>query len=185
MKKTFWLLDINYEVKNHQPEIWIWGIDSKGKRILIIDRNFPAYFYLVIKEKEKPQAMIERIELRKKDFPSPIKLKPVNRRLFGKPVKAIKVVCQDPNLVTKYSKHLKKIEGVEKTLENDIRYSMRYLIDNNMTPCGWHSVEAEEVENKLGVQVDKLYLAKSFPRSIEKTEMPQLRILGFSTICYS
>jgi len=183
MKKTFWLLDVNYEVKNHQPEIWIWGIDDDGKRILIIDRNFLAYFYLVIKE--KPQAVIERIESRKENFPFLVKLKPVDRRFFGKTVKAIKVACQDTNLITKYSKDLKNIEGVEKILEDDIRYSMRYLIDNNVTPCGWHAVEAEEVENKLKVQVDKLYLAKSFPHSVEKTEMPQLRILGFSTICYS
>ena len=65
MEKTFWLLDVNYEVKNHQPEVWIWGIGDDGKRILIIDRNFLAYFYIVVDDKEKPQAVIERIETRK------------------------------------------------------------------------------------------------------------------------
>jgi len=185
MKKTFWLLDVNYEVKNHQPEVWIWGIDDDEKRILIIDQNFLAYFYLVIEEKEKPQAVMERIELRKEDFPFLVKLEPVDRRFFGKTVKAIKVVCQDPNLIPRYSKGLKNVEGVQKILDNDIRYSMRYLIDNNITPCGWHAVEAEQVDNKLGVQVDKLYLAKAFPQIVEKAEVPQLRILGFSTICYS
>ncbi len=185
MEKIFWLLDVNYEVKNHQPEVRIWGIDDKGNRILIIDRNFLAYFYLILEKKEKPQAVIEKIQSRKKDFPFIVNLKPVDRRFFGKNVKAIKVICQDPNLITKYSKGLKKIQGIKKILEDDIRYSMRYLIDNNVTPCDWHTVEAEEVENKLAVQIDKLYLAKSFPRIVEKTEMPQLRILGFSTICYS
>jgi DNA polymerase I len=62
---------------------------------------------------------------------------------------------------------------------------MRYLIDNNVVPCGWHETEVVEEENILGVQVDKVYLAKSTPRFVEKTEAPQLRILGFSTICYS
>ena len=185
MKKTFWLLDINYEVKNHQPEVWIWGIDEEGKRILIIDRNFLAYFYLVIKKKEKTQTVMERIESRREDFPFLVKLEPADKRFFGKTVKTIKVVCQDPNLIARYSRVLKKTEGVERTLEDDIRYSMRYLIDNNVIPCGWHVVETDEMENKLGVQVDKLYLAKSFPHSVEKAKMPQLRILGFSTICYS
>ena len=185
MEKTFWLLDINYEVKNHQPEIWIWGIDEEGKRILIIDQNFLAYFYLVIKEKEKSEAVMERIESRRDDFPSLVKLEPADKRFFGRPVKTIKVVCQDPNLISRYSRVLKKIEGVERPIEDDIRYSMRYLIDTNAIPCGWHAVEAEEVENKLGVQVDELYLAKSFPHSVEKAEIPQLRILGFSSICYS
>jgi DNA polymerase I len=184
MKKTFWLLDVNYEVKDHQPEVWIWGIDEQEKRILIIDRNFLAYFYLLIKEGEDPQAVIERIQTRKKDFPFLVKLEPVNRKFFGRPVKAIKVVCQDPDLIARYSKVFKKIKGVEKCLEDDIRYSMRYLIDNNVTPCGWHEVEVEETENELGAQVDGVYLAKSFPQSVEKTEVPQLRILGFSMICY-
>jgi len=179
------LLDVNYEVKDHQPEVWIWGIDDNGKRILIIDRNFLAYFYLLIKEKENPQAIMKRIQTHKGDLPFLVKLEPVDRKFFGKPVKAIKVFCQDPDLIEKYSKLLKKIEGVEKYLEDDIRYSMRYLIDNDMTPCDWHEVEVEETENKLGVQVEGVYLAKSFPQSVKKTEVPQLRILGFSMICYS
>jgi len=185
MKKTFWLLDVNYEVKDHQPEVWIWGIDDEGKRILVIDRNFFPYFYLVIEEKENPQAVVERIKSRKEDFPLLAKLEPLDRKFFGKPVKAVKVVCRDPDLVGKYSKSLKKIEGVEKCLEDDIRYSMRYLIDNDVTPCSWHEAEVEETENEFGVQVDGVYLAKSFPQSVRKTEVPQLRILGFSMICYS
>lgn len=185
MKKIFWLLDVNYEVKDHQPEVWIWGIDDEGKRILIVDRNFSPYFYLMIEEKENPQAVMERIKSRKKDFPFIVKLELVDRKFFGRPVKAIKVICQDPNFVEKYSKSLKKIKGVEKRLEHDIRYSMRYLIDNDVTPCGWHEVEVEETENELGVQVDGVYLAKSFPQSVKKTEVPRLKILGFSMICYS
>jgi len=185
VKKTFWLLDINYEVRDHQPEIWMWGISDNGERVLIIDRNFLAYFYLVVKEKESPQAVTNRIASRKADFPLIAGLEPTKRKFFGKSANIIKVVCRDPDIIPKYSRELGKIEGVEKCLEDDVRYSMRYLIDNNAAPCGWHEVEAEEVENKLGVQVDKLYLSKSFPKSIKKTEVPQLRILGFSTICYS
>ena len=55
MKVTFWLLDVNYEVKNNMPEIWLWGIEETGKRVLIIDRNFHAYFYIKVDEKEKPE----------------------------------------------------------------------------------------------------------------------------------
>jgi DNA polymerase I len=40
MEVTFWLLDVNYEVKNDKPEIWLWGIDEFGRRILVIDKNF-------------------------------------------------------------------------------------------------------------------------------------------------
>jgi len=185
MKKTFWLLDVNYEVKNHQPEMWIWGIDDDGKRILIVDRNFEPYFYLIVEEKEDPKAVIEEVRSRIAEFPFLTRVEPVERRLFGKPTNAIKVGCRDPDVVPQYAKALRKIESVKKCLEDDIRYSMRYLIDNDMTPCGWHVAEVEETENKFGVRVHKTYLAKSLPKSIEKTEVPELRVLGFSIISCS
>ena len=82
----------------------------------------------------------------------------------------------------KCAKRLHKIKGVETCLEDDIRYSMRYLVDNNVNPCGWNEIEVEESENKLGVQVDGVYLAKSFPHGIESTQVLSLKVLGFSII---
>jgi len=183
MKVTFWLLDVNYEVKNNTAEVWLWGIDDVGKRVLIIERNFLAYFYAVIEESADATKVAEKI--RKEQHPFVVKLDVVERKFFGKPVKAIKVYCKDPNVIPKYAKALRKLEGVKDCLEDDIRYSMRYLIDNNVVPCGWHEVEVTEEKNTLGVQADKIYTAKSFPKLLEKAEVPRLKILGFSTICYS
>jgi len=100
-------------------------------------------------------------------------------------VKAVKVYCRDPNFVSKYVRAFRTFEGVKGCLEDNIRCSMRYLIDNNVVPCGWHEIEVTEEANTLGVHVDKVYTVKSVPKFIEKTEVPQLRILGFSAICYS
>jgi DNA polymerase I len=183
MKITFWLLDVNYEVKNNVPEVWLWGIEDSGKRVLIIDRNFLAYFYAVVEEGADPAKVIE--EIRKEQNPFIVKLEVVERKFFGKPVKAIKVYCKDPDVIQKYAKTFRKLEGVKDCLEDDIRYSMRYLIDNNVLPCGWHEIETTEETNTRGVQVDKVYTAKSYPKLLEKAEAPQLKILGFSTICYS
>ena len=186
MKLIFWLLDLNYEVREQKPEVWLWGINDKRQRVLIIDRNFSTYFYLVVKEGGNPQKIIESIETRKTtEFPSIAKLEIVKRKYFGKSVDAVKVVCQDPDVIAKYAKAMAKIEGVKESLEDDIRYSMRYLIDNGVSPCGWHEMDVEQTKNTFGVQVDQLYLAKTFPKSIERAEVPELRILGFSTLAYS
>jgi DNA polymerase I len=186
MKLVFWLLDVNHETRAQKPEIWLWGVDDKGQRILIIDSNFHAYFYLGLKETADPQAVIKSIETRRaSDFSSIIKLEAVERRYFGKPVKTVRVTCQNPDLVPKYAKAMSKIEGVKESLEDDTRYSMRYLIDNQMAPCSWHEIEAEQIDNTMKAQVDKVYKAKSLPKSIEKTEIPKLRVLGFSTLAYS
>jgi DNA polymerase I len=185
MKQIFWLLDVNYEVKENKPELWIWGIDTEGKRILIIDHNFLSYFYLVLEEKENPQTIIGAIQSQKANYPFIVKLEIVDKRFFGKPVKAIRVVVQNPNMISKYSKDFKKLAGVKDCLEDDIRYSMRYLTDNNVVPCSWHEIDVTETENKFRTKADKIYLAKSFPKTIEKTELPKLRMLAISTIAYS
>ncbi|MEM3666328.1 MAG: DNA polymerase domain-containing protein [Candidatus Bathyarchaeia archaeon] len=183
MKVTFWLLDANYEVRNGIPEVWLWGIDDSGRRILIIDRNFPAYFYVVVEEGADPAKVAE--EFNSSQYPLITRFELVERRFFGKPVKALRVYCKDPDAIPKYAKAFRKFEGVRDCLEDDIRYSMRYLIDNNVIPCGWHEIEAVEEEKPMSVQVEKVYMAKSHPKPLEKTEVPQLRILGFSTIYHS
>jgi len=186
MKTTFWFLDVNYEVREHKPEVWIWGIDDKDQRILIIDRDFTAYFYLVVEEGKNPQTVVDQINLRQADeFPLVAKLEQTKRRYFGKPVDTVKVFCEDPDDIVKYARAMAKIEGVKESLEDDVRYSMRYLIDNALSPCSWHEIDVEEAKNTVSVQVDKLYIAKSAAKSIEKVDIPKLRILGFSTIAYS
>ena len=186
MKLTFWLLDINYEVKDHKPEVWLWGIDDKENRVLVIDREFTPYFYAVLNESANPEKVVELINARKNELPYITRIETVERKYFGKKVRALKIFCQDPELISKYAKRIEKIEGVEKCLEDDIRLSMRYLIDNEITPCGWHTLEAEEIPNEQNLQVDKIYLARSKPKCcVELHEIPKLRILGFSIICYS
>ena len=52
MKVVFWLLDINPKIDKDKGaiELWLWGIDSAGNRVLVVDRNFIAYFYAVVAE---------------------------------------------------------------------------------------------------------------------------------------
>jgi DNA polymerase I len=183
MKIRFWLLDINYKVENHVPEIWLWGIDHTGNRVLVVDRNFLDYFYVVIEEDADPKKVTEKIESMHQPYIA--KLEVVERKFFGKLVNAVKVYVKDPELASKYVKIFRNLEGVKECLEDDIRYSMRYLIDNNVVPCGWHKIEVTEEPKTLNVKVDKVYAAYSSPQYIEETEVPNLRILGFSTICYS
>ena len=183
----FWLLDINYEVEDHNPEIWLWGVDDRNRRILVVDRGFIPYFYLLIGEGVDAEAVLDNIKKRGDEFPLITKMEVLDRRFFGRPVKAIKVYCQDPDIIPKYSKAISKVYGVEKCLEDDIRYSMRYLIDNDIVPCDWHEVEVEPYTEKIrdGVYVDEVYLAKSPPRKVEREGKPELKVLSFSATYYS
>jgi DNA polymerase I len=183
VKVTFWLLDINSETKNGTTELWLWGIDDKGNRVLVIDRNFVDYFYAVVEESFDPENVAE--EIRKALAAAIVKLEVAPRRFFGKPVQTVKVYCRNPSDTAKLARTLRNLEGVKECLEDDIRLSMRYLIDNNVVPCGWHEAEAREEKNAFGVRIDKVYEAKASPQLLEKSEVPTLRVLSFSMTCYS
>jgi len=184
-KCRFWLLDVNYEVKNHKPEVWMWGIDEEKRRVLIVDASFTPYFYALLEEDEDPRQIYERIMREKSRLPLLTKVEIVEKRFFGESVNVAKIYCQDPEVISRYVKIIRGIKGVKECVETDIRYSMRYLIDNDVTPCTWHEVDVLEEENKRGIHVDKFYRAQSPPRRILKDEIPHFRVLSFFPIYYS
>jgi len=180
VKVTFWLLDINFEKKEEVPEVWMWGLDAHGNRVLVIDRNFVGYFYAVIEDDFNPDKAAN--EIRKAHGDAIVKLEIVSRNYFGKPVQTVKIHCHDP---AKLAKALRNLEGVKECLEDDIRLSMKYLIANNVVPCRWHETEATEEKNDSAVRVDKIYFTKATPKLLNKSETPPLRVLSFFMMCYS
>jgi hypothetical protein len=49
LKARFWLLDLNREMVEGKDEVRLWGVDSQGSRIMIADRGFLPYLYLIPK----------------------------------------------------------------------------------------------------------------------------------------
>jgi DNA polymerase I len=185
VKISFWLLDINPKIDKEKGtiELWLWGIDSADNRVLVVDRNFTAYFYVVVAEKFDASKVAETIMTTYAD--SIVKTEIADRRFFGKHVTTIKVCCKVATETGKLAKQLRNVEGIKDCLEDDIRASMRYLIDNNVVPCEWHEVDAKKEEDIEGLRVTKVYAATSPPKQIKKMATPSLRILAFSLICYS
>jgi len=180
LKILFWLLDINSETKENKTELWLWGIGSHENRVLVIDRNFVGYFYLVIEDGRDPAEVAK--EISKSPGLPVVKTEIVARRLFGRQVKAIKVYCER---VAETAKSLRNVEGVKEVLEDDIRPSMRYLIDNDVVPSSWIEVEVEEEKNEVGARIDNVFAAKAAPKNVDRQNLPPLRVLSFSMICYS
>jgi DNA polymerase I len=185
VKLAFWLLDINTKVSKDEDsfELWLWGITNAGERIFVVDKNFTAYFYAVVAPDFDAQKVTDAILRIYGEFVSAAEV--VSRRFFGKPVAAIKVACKDATSTTKVAKQLRSIEGVADCLEDDIRAAMRYLIDCAVVPCSWVEVDVDEIENIEGVRAAKVYRAISKPCQLDRADVPPLRVLSFSLICYS
>jgi len=185
MKIDFWLLDINHEIVDARPEIRLWGIDSKGKRVLVRDKSFRPYFYLLVEDEATINRIADQIAKEKSRYPDVEKIEVLEKRFFGKKMKAIRIVCRDTEVITKYAESMAKINGVKDHVEDDLRPSFRYTVDNDLRPCSWHRVEVRESLEQLDVQVDEVYEAVETPTPIDRVGTPSLRTLAFSIVCFS
>jgi DNA polymerase elongation subunit (family B) len=183
VKLDFWLLDLNAHANpsGDAPEIWLWGIDSKGNRILVIDESFVDYFYTVLHDGANAAEVQNQVIAACGD--SVLNLEASVYRYFGKPVSALKIYSHDK---AKTAKATCKLDGVKECLEDDIRLTMQYLLTRNVVPCRWHDLEAQETPNTQKINIDKIYLAKSPLMLLSRNaEAPALRVMSLYSTCFS
>jgi DNA polymerase I len=190
VKLDFILLDASYEVVGREPIVVLWGISSTGERVVLLDRRFRPYFYALVAPGYENQ--LDRIASRIKGLSKPrspiLRVEPVERKYYGRPRKALKIVTVLPEAVREYREEVKKVEGVEEVLEADIRYAMRYLIDHHMYPFAWYRVEVEDAGKQPGFRVDRVYNVVSDPEPLERdpsSALPELRVLAFDIEVYA
>lgn len=189
MKLKFYLLDVTYEIVGREPHIIMWGIDEQGRRIVLRDKSFRPYFYVLVSD-DMVEVVRQKIHRLSKPRSPIISVEPVEKRYFGEAVKALRITTVIPETVREYREEAKKIIGVREILEADIRFSMRYIIDNQLMPCGWHEVEVEQIPlaPQFKGRVEAEYLAKSPPKPVSDAEglkSPALRVLAFDIEVYS
>ncbi|HID40581.1 MAG TPA: DNA polymerase II, partial [Pyrodictium sp.] len=122
-------LDASYEIVGKEPVIILWGIALNGERVVLLDKRFRPYFYALISPSYEAKAeyiasAIKGLSMAKSPI---IESRVVDKKYFGRPRKAVRVTTMVPETVREYREAVKKIEGVEDSLEADIRFAMRYI----------------------------------------------------------
>ncbi len=182
-----YILDASYEVVGGEPHIVIWGVDRDGRRVLLRDRRFRPYFYAIIDKNfyDKIDMLLASIKRLSRPRSPIISLEIVDRKFFGKPVKAIRITTMIPEAVREYRDDVSKIPGVERVVEADIRFSMRYLIDNDIYPCTWHRFRVVERPKSSEYRVDAEYDIIDILHRVEEFVPPKLRVLAFDIEVYN
>lgn len=183
----FYLLDVTYEVVGSEPHIIMWGITRDNKRIIIRDRLFRPYFYVIPDEGVDPQSLVNRVKTIS-EMSSPItKVEVVDKNYYGRGVKAVKVTTIIPEYVRKYREKIKNISGIREVLEADIRFSMRYILDKELRPCGWHIARVNQLKPTKSFRVsDEFELIRGEIRSLEDSTPPSdLRIMAIDIEVYT
>jgi len=181
----FYLLDVSYEVEGNVPVILMWGLKEDSTPILIKDNTFRPYFYALVEDEKALPEVRKRVKALSRPSSPILEVVEVDRKYFGKPVKALKITTLIPESVRHYRDEVSKIPGVKEVLEADIRFSMRYVIDRDALPCGWYEAEVEVLSRDARYRVPEVYLLKSGLRRIERNLPPKLKVLAFDIEVYS
>lgn len=183
-EETFWILDVNYEVVNGIPEVRLWSINERGERIVVIDRKFRPYFYVLSSNGRITEDFLRTLHASLSGI-RVLSLEKVEKKYFGRPVEAVKITLADPRDVPRARELVAKTRNVGEVLEADIRYYMRYMIDNDVRPSSWHTAKVEVIDKPQGWHVDRVYLAIEAPKPIEEQRIPDLKVYAFDIECYN
>ncbi|MCX8208364.1 MAG: DNA polymerase II [Sulfolobales archaeon] len=185
VKLRFYLLDVSYEIHGGIPVILMWGVSDDGRRVLVLDRSFRPYFYTVLEEGVRESDVVSRIKLLSRGDSPIVSAEATQKKYFGKPVKVVKVVTVKPEAVREYRELVRKVRGIVDVVEADIRFSMRYILDNNTPPCQWYEADVELVEGITRYRASSLYGLVGKLRPLDVAVPPKLKVLALDIEVYN
>jgi DNA polymerase I len=185
----FWLLDLNYEVRSERPEMWLWGVTEDGHRVLLIDdRRWPR-FYLLPREDADVESLRAQVAAQGKRLKDFVAARVVERRWQGRPRRVLEVQTRavDAAAMGRLAQALRKVPGIESSLEDDIRWSVQYLLDCQLTPSAWWVCSVEPLEGldrpvaEAGLRVGRVVAGD--PELVDETRPPpDLRFVAWGML---
>jgi len=163
--KRFCLLDADYIIENNKAVIRLFGVDEKGKSILVTDDSFKPYLYVLPKNKK----IITKLKSNK----MVVGIENVKRKIGAENKELLKVFVDLPQNVPKVRDSIK--HSVEECYEYTINFYKRYLIDKNFNPLDWLEVEGESCTKD---KFNEMIKAKTIKKS-NQNKNPKLKILAF------
>lgn len=184
MIDNFFILDFSYDIVDNKPVIYIWAINRNNERVVLLERNFRPYFYALLDKNSNIEEIISEIKKLNKAY-SPITDVKVmeDKKYFGSPVKVLRIETIIPAYVRIYRDEIAKIKGIKSALEADIRFYMRYSIDNDLKPFYWIEAEVEELKES-GFRVKKIYELKKINKTYDD-KIPELKTVAFDIEVYN
>ncbi|ABU81246.1 DNA-directed DNA polymerase [Ignicoccus hospitalis] len=181
----FYVLDVSYELEGNKPVILIWALDENERRVLLKDKRFRPYFYVLLKENADLERLKRKLSLLSKPKSPIISLEVLKKKLIGREKTVIKVTTVIPESVREYREEVKRLEEVADVLEADIRFSMRYIIDTGLRPCGWAEFEVKELGPEKSYRVETVYEVLNGPEALNIDVKPKLKTLAFDIEVYN
>jgi DNA polymerase I len=173
MKIHGWLIDADYITENGKAVVRLWCKDDQGRDVVVLDRSFEPYFYLIPFDPMLDISELREVEVAKGERVSkPVRIEIVEERDFGVLLKAFKIYVEHPQFVPAFRE---KMEQFGEVREADVLFAVRYIIDRGLYPMDGIEVEGVERNLKYGDIAVEALSVKHLPRA----DIPQLKIAAF------
>lgn len=165
----FLLLDIAVEVENGKPIVWLWCKDKNGETYIVKQVYSPSFYIVSDRIKEVLETLGDQ----------QLRVEEVDRKIRGRNVKAVRVYVDVEDVESAAKRITRNLKNAE-IFEEDIRPSVKYLIESGLRPSGGIRVDGELIEDKEFkiVEAERVeYIPGMIP--------PPLHVLSFNTVYYS
>jgi DNA polymerase elongation subunit (family B) len=182
LKINFYPLDFDYQVKDGQTYVYLFGRTEQGERLCVVQAYKP-YFYVQINDIDKEELTKKLSKLLIENKLEPAKVtswEEVEKELLGKIQKLLKIYVNYPKAVPLISRELSSW-GIE-CYEKDILFVHRYLRDQKILPMTLVQVEGE-LQKEGGLRVP-LFIATKIEQ-VSHESIPKLKMLGIDIETYA
>lgn len=175
--KRFVLLDIDYITQDDKAVIRMFGKlkgDEEGKSIIVLDKNFKPYIYVVAVDEEKCIEDLNEFDIEMVGW--------ARKGHMGKNKDFLKVTLHHPQDVPKLRDKIRSMDSVYDIMEHDIPFYRRYLIDKAIFPMAEVQADGECLDDdSITFMCEKdvcVFEMKGEPQPID-SEFPELKTLSF------
>jgi len=154
IKKEIKFIPLDYDYFDFESRnyVKIFGRDSSGKSVCLID-DFKPYFWVVLPKDidedklEKIQKQIEKLEVKSESRVTKVEKTEIdNKEFLGKEVKGIKVFVTNHKDSHAIADQIDFPEVIARR-EYDLPLITKYIIDNNIQPLVWKKISGEVLNN--------------------------------------
>jgi len=156
-KVTFYPFDVNYNVEEGKPVIYIFGRAISGEQVCILDDSFEPYFYAILKDDRDIDSFCDKVKKLKIDSEEGTaeitKTEAVEKKYLGKKCKAVKLFVKVPSHIKLIRDTIKNWDAIKGIYEYDIPFVRRYLLDKKITPLALLQAEGRLIATNFKVPV--------------------------------
>lgn len=175
--KNLWFMDVTTERYEGRDVICVWMLDNDGKLYSLYDFNYKDWIYI----SGDPSTLKNIQEALAARYGDKLETQIVNKRVLKDMVEVLYISGDSEdiqNTILFISDKYRKINFYE----DDIRFSNKYLLKNDISPSSWYMVKYDISEFKDQLIRGNIISLEPLPKEIA---YPKLRVLSLDMITAS